>query len=381
MEGQPSSYAKSHHSSWSPLHAPKIGSLPNLRLLCRYSELVEENVNVPKAAIYRSSKPDRLNQEDLVTFRNLGIKCIIDFRSKEEYFNSDGQRLLDGEYILHKVTPAKKAGQTLTVERIDTAKVNHSSYKAKDVQVSTSKADSECLDAGVEKKHFLINFFTPSYIFRSVSRLPCYLYCVGLFHFLCDFIRRDTSFKRFGRFFTRTVINRIGIKGQYADIADFCQPAICSALKLISDPHNSPMLLNCAHGKDRTGIVSALVLTCIGVPREDILYDYSLSEEGLRPIVHLVRQDIVEKYQLKEEFISADADTMRNLLDHIERKYGSISNYMEAIGFSREEQMSLKTRFTPPESLTAGRSTKSGQVTESLTSTGEENVLRSRVGK
>jgi len=50
------------------------------------------------------------------------------------------------------------------------------------------------------------------------------------------------------------------------------------ALKLLTDPENIPAMLNCAHGKDRTGIVSALVLACLGKSKEEIVLDYAKSE-------------------------------------------------------------------------------------------------------
>ena len=54
---------------------------------------------------------------------------------------------------------------------------------------------------------------------------------------------------------------------------------ICiAALKLLCDPCNVPAMLNCAHGKDRTGIVSALALSCVGLSKESIADDYALSE-------------------------------------------------------------------------------------------------------
>ena len=49
-------------------------------------------------------------------------------------------------------------------------------------------------------------------------------------------------------------------------------------LKLLCDPDNVPAMLNCAHGKDRTGIVSALVLVCFGKSKEFISLDYARSE-------------------------------------------------------------------------------------------------------
>ena len=49
-------------------------------------------------------------------------------------------------------------------------------------------------------------------------------------------------------------------------------------MKLLSDPDNVPAMLNCAHGKDRTGLVTALVLICFGKSKEFIALDYAKSE-------------------------------------------------------------------------------------------------------
>ena len=52
---------------------------------------------------------------------------------------------------------------------------------------------------------------------------------------------------------------------------------VVSALKLLSEPENVPAMINCAHGKDRTGIVSAIVMSLLGKPREAIIADYARS--------------------------------------------------------------------------------------------------------
>jgi len=51
-----------------------------------------------------------------------------------------------------------------------------------------------------------------------------------------------------------------------------------AALKLLRDPDNVPAMINCAHGKDRTGIIVALVLWCSGWSKDDIIADYAQSE-------------------------------------------------------------------------------------------------------
>ena len=40
-----------------------------------------------------------------------------------------------------------------------------------------------------------------------------------------------------------------------------------------------PLAFNCSAGKDRAGTAAALLLTALGVPRETVVYDYSLSDD------------------------------------------------------------------------------------------------------
>jgi protein-tyrosine phosphatase len=44
------------------------------------------------------------------------------------------------------------------------------------------------------------------------------------------------------------------------------------------------VIINCAHGKDRTGILSALVLSVLGETEENIIKDYTLSQVYYRKL-------------------------------------------------------------------------------------------------
>lgn len=54
-------------------------------------------------------------------------------------------------------------------------------------------------------------------------------------------------------------------------------PSLLLGLKLISDSDNLPALINCAYGKDRTGIFCALMLSCLGMPKDDVAREYAMS--------------------------------------------------------------------------------------------------------
>ena len=93
------------------------------------------------------------------------------------------------------------------------------------------------------------------------------------------------------------------------------------AFELIADPANLPLLFHCRAGRDRTGIMAALLLTLLGVDRETVLDDFLLSLE--------VDEQV-------------DRPTMEALLDEVERQ-GGIERYLETIGVPRATQDRLRT--------------------------------------
>jgi protein-tyrosine phosphatase len=59
--------------------------------------------------------------------------------------------------------------------------------------------------------------------------------------------------------------------------------AIAAAIKVLCAPGALPALVHCSAGKDRTGVVIALVLAVLGVPDQVIAADYALSATYLDP--------------------------------------------------------------------------------------------------
>jgi hypothetical protein len=54
---------------------------------------------------------------------------------------------------------------------------------------------------------------------------------------------------------------------------------VVEAVRLLGRPDTGPALVHCAAGKDRTGVLIALVLDAVGVAREAVIADYALSAE------------------------------------------------------------------------------------------------------
>ena len=111
---------------------------------------------------------------------------------------------------------------------------------------------------------------------------------------------------------------------------------IGDSLRHLADPTNLPAVVHCTAGKDRTGIVTALLLAALGVPDDTIIADYSLSNQDYP---HL-RRYIAGKFKQPHSFIlgltvddlqpilSADPAYMRYTLDYIHEHYGTVENYL-----------------------------------------------------
>ncbi len=67
----------------------------------------------------------------------------------------------------------------------------------------------------------------------------------------------------------------------YRGMVDGYSENYASTLRAIAQTEGDTVLIHCTAGKDRTGTVAALALTVAGVERDDVLHDYSLTEDNL----------------------------------------------------------------------------------------------------
>jgi len=115
---------------------------------------------------------------------------------------------------------------------------------------------------------------------------------------------------------------------------------VAAALRLLADPERQPAVFHCSVGKDRTGVLSALVLGLLGVPDEIIVDDYALSYEAmLRILDHLLARypdatEIVERY--RPVILSAEPASMAGFVSGLRRTYGSFDALADFLGVTTE---------------------------------------------
>src|SRR5437868_2276468 len=103
--------------------------------------------------------------------------------------------------------------------------------------------------------------------------------------------------------------------------------AIAGILRSIAEAPPGGVLFHCFAGKDRTGVIAALLLTLAGVDRDSIIEDYVLSE-GTVPV----------------EF-SPLPEMMADLLDHLDRRHDGVPAYLAAAGAGPATQETLRRRL------------------------------------
>lgn len=124
----------------------------------------------------------------------------------------------------------------------------------------------------------------------------------------------------------------------YIDSLKSCDSNIRAIMIAISDAKPC-ILYHCAVGKDRTGMISALLLNLAGVPAEAVAEDYA---ETARHITHLVdqwRQWTMERdgdMRLFERDIAADAASMLATMEALEQNYGGAVGYLRSCGISED---------------------------------------------
>jgi protein-tyrosine phosphatase len=105
-------------------------------------------------------------------------------------------------------------------------------------------------------------------------------------------------------------------------------------ITMISDPRNLPAIIHCSAGKDRTGIISALIQLVAGVPRNTALEDYLITNRYYQPRMNKYRRYFqwMDRFQVSPghifQIFEARLEYLDEVLDEIFDAFGSIEGYL-----------------------------------------------------
>ena len=127
--------------------------------------------------------------------------------------------------------------------------------------------------------------------------------------------------------------NRLGIGAIIATVAD-AQPG--------------GVLIHCHAGKDRTGLIVALLLALAGVSDADIADDYELTAQNIEPLIidwlDEMSDQAAERARLRELALPR-AEAMLNTLGYLRERYGSVERYLLEAGVSAKQLEQLRARL------------------------------------
>lgn len=122
--------------------------------------------------------------------------------------------------------------------------------------------------------------------------------------------------------------------GYMAILAD-AENCIRSLISALAEADVYGCVIHCSAGKDRTGIVTALLLGMLGVGDHDIIEDYAASGEAMEQMLaawmseRTDARDVLAKYT---PMLTAHPETMREFLARFREAHRSFADYAFAIG-------------------------------------------------
>jgi protein-tyrosine phosphatase len=132
----------------------------------------------------------------------------------------------------------------------------------------------------------------------------------------------------------------------YVDFLERNRDRFGHAMAAVADAEG-PVVIHCMGGKDRTGLVAALLLRLAGVSPEEIGRDYSLSGPNLAATLEPWLADAPNELERdrRRKLSRTPATAMARVIVDLEGRYGSVAGYLEAAGLHPAQIERLRDRL------------------------------------
>ncbi|KAL3151003.1 hypothetical protein ABBQ38_012875 [Trebouxia sp. C0009 RCD-2024] len=301
----------------APRQVPTSACFKQLQKVKNMRDLAEVCPNIAPGRILRSACPTAASEQDIDIIRHkLGISHLVDLRSEFERSEDPASPLVAEA----ELRVSKRQGSIAQMERFEQRDSQHpNSVNAPLIIHHLSLLERSRYYKAILLK---IPFATSAYALAWMPFNPSK-----------------------GKSAIMAEVNRGGLPMLYEILLEIAGPELKCALEVITEAAEAgePLLFFCRVGKDRTGVLAALILSCCGAKPEEIIADYHRSDSVVSEIAlgGLEKED-KELHQLdRAVFSKAPAEVMAATLTHLDEMYGGPSRYLESIGFSREQQQRL----------------------------------------
>jgi protein-tyrosine phosphatase len=130
------------------------------------------------------------------------------------------------------------------------------------------------------------------------------------------------------------------VTARYAKILAEGTGSISRAIGLLATPGSLPAVFHCSAGKDRTGVLAAVLLGSLGVPEEVIVDDYALSAIGTAKLMESLRNEYADSVEEVEKYAAAILRVMpaamEGFIDHVRSEHGGFAELAIELGVTDE---------------------------------------------
>jgi protein-tyrosine phosphatase len=116
-------------------------------------------------------------------------------------------------------------------------------------------------------------------------------------------------------------------------------------LHALAEPQTFPIVVNCAAGKDRTGLTIALLLELAGVHRDDVVEDYALTGQYAGKLIETLTKFAMDNGRDPAQFsklMECRPENMAESLAYLDDQHGGAERYVSKIGLSSETITTLR---------------------------------------
>lgn len=131
--------------------------------------------------------------------------------------------------------------------------------------------------------------------------------------------------------------------------------AIRAVFGTLAQPNAFPALVHCVAGKDRTGVVIALLQSLCGVPDEHIAADYAMTQQLLMPLVHHLKAKGQQEgldVNHYDKLLQADPVPFMAAFSAVRQSHGSIESYLLSTGLTAGELDAIRGQLVGDDKVT-----------------------------
>ena len=145
----------------------------------------------------------------------------------------------------------------------------------------------------------------------------------------------------------RTLLSCRQAEQTYVVLLGQCADAIADAVRALARAPRGAAVIHCQIGRDRTGLISALLLSLAGVPAEAIIRDYALSAIALEPLFSdWLRGAASEQERASiEQTRRCEPEAMDSALRLLDDCFGGADAYLRDAGLGPADREALAARL------------------------------------